>query len=277
MLDSLFPAIPTFYAQWKAIYFEPVVNSGEKITVLIVVKTKDSIEAYEALHPTVVDNLYGSKSKSFISLIQLIKKELIRNNGEVPTAFEGVSDGVWHEAQSSDLKGIFRQGLYKSASLGAVALKGLYESEEIYSDNEQIDNRWSKRIKQAFLDLAPNYLNNFDVKIKVGKEVRINCGFHTGLYTAKFNVCSSQTISRMKANLMDLQILDSYHISDSFDLILQLPSDNDLRVSQKSLARMKENISILSDEIKEKRNINIFSCNTEHEGAQRIIEMLKIG
>lgn len=277
MLDSLFPSIPAFYAQWKAIYFEPVVNSGEKITVLIVVKTKDSIEAYEALHPTVIDNLYGSKSKSFISLVQLIKKELIKNNGEVPTAFEGVSDGVWHAAQSSDLKGIFRQGLYKSASLGAVALKGLYESDETYIDNDQIDNRWSNRVKQALLELAPNYIDNFDVKIKVGRDVKINCGFHTGLYTAKFNICSSQTISRMKANLMDLQILDSHHVSDRFDLILQLPSDSDLRVSQKSLALMRENISILKDEIKEKRNINIFSCNTEYEGAIRIIEMLKVG
>jgi hypothetical protein len=39
MFDSLeFPEAPSFKAEWKPIYFEPIVNSGEKIVILIVVK-----------------------------------------------------------------------------------------------------------------------------------------------------------------------------------------------------------------------------------------------
>lgn len=277
MLDSLFPAMPAFYAQWKAIYFEPVVNSGEKITVLIVVKTKNGIEVWEALHPTVVDSLYGTKSKSFISLVQLIKKEIVKNNGEIPLGIGGVCEGIWHDAQSINLKGIVRQALYKSASLGSVALKGLYESDDTYGDNEQIDNRWSNRVKNALLEIDPNQARNFDIRVPLGRGVKIRCGFHTGDYTAKLNVYSSQTISRIKSNLLDLQILDRNHVSNKFDLILQLPSENDVRVTDKILNLMYQNIDLLKGEIMGKKNINIFTCNTEQEGAHRILDMLKAG
>ncbi|WP_139851440.1 hypothetical protein [Acinetobacter pullicarnis] len=272
--NDKFPPAPNFYAEWKSIYFEPIPNSGEKITILIVIKTNDKkINVFDALHPTVIDSLYGSKSSSFQGLIKLIKSNILKNDGY--SNIDGVSGSVWHSALSENLNGIIRQALYKSASLGSAALKSLFDDEDAGIENEQVDKRWSKRIKTAVLDLDSSYENSFDLKIPVGRDIRIACGFHTSRYTAKFNVCTSQTIIRMKSNLVDLQILDTNNISSRYDLILQMPTDEDLQVTPKVLARMKENVEMLKREISSKSNINIFTCNNEIEGAGRIFEMLK--
>lgn len=274
--DIEFPPIPDFRAEWKSIYFEPIPNSGEKITILIVIKTPNNeINVFDALHPTVIDSLYGSKASSFQGLIRLIKSNIIKNSGY--STISGVTDSDWHNSLSTNINGIVKQALYRTASLGSVALKSLFEQEDSSYDNEQIDKRWSKRIKSAVLALDPSYENSFDLKIPIGKDIKIPCGFHTAKYTAKFNVCTSQTIARMKSNLFDLQILDSHKISNKFDLILQMPTEDNLQVSAKSLARMKENVEILRDEISSKSNINIYTCNSEKDGANRIFKMLKAG
>lgn len=271
-----FPSSPAFQAEWKTIYFEPIPNSGEKIAILIVTRSADlKITIYDALHPTVIDSLYGSKAQSFQGYIKLIKNNIIKNNGI--SNVDGVSEGPWRLSQSVDIKGIVRQALYKTASLGSVALKGLFDQDETLIENEQIDSRWSKRIKNAVLKIDPSYEKCFDLKIPVGKDVRITCGFHTPGYSAKFNVCTSQTITRMKSNLFDLQILDSNHVSNKYDLILYMPTADDLQVPPKTLARMEENVHLLRKEILSKSNIKIYACHSEDEGASRIFEMLKAG
>ncbi|MGO1157971.1 hypothetical protein ACTL4S_03940 [Acinetobacter lwoffii] len=275
MFESIeFPPVPKFKAEWKSIYFEPIPNSGEKITVLIVIKTDThQIKIFDALHPTVIDSLYGSKATSFQGFIKLIKSNIIKNNGYC--TISGVTDSDWHYSLSANLNGVAAQALYRTASLGSVALQSLFEQDDSNVDNEQVDKRWSKRIKAAVLELDPSYENAFDLKIPIGRDIKIACGFHTSRYTAKFNVCTSQTIARMKSNLFDLQILDSHKISNKFDLILQMPTEDNLQVSAKTLARMKENVDVLREEISSKSNINIYTCDSEKDGADRIFEMLK--
>lgn len=269
-----FPPTPSFQAEWKTIYFEPIPNSGERIAILIVTRDFDNkITIYDALHPTVIDSLYGNKASAFQGLIKLIKANIQKNSGT--SNVEGVFEGVWRRSQSSDIKGIVRQALYKTASLGSVALTGLFEQDNTLIENEQVDSRWSSRIKNAVLDIDASYERAFDVKIPVGKDVRITCGFHTASYSAKFNVCTSQTITRMKSNLFDLQILDSNKVSNNYDLILYMPTKDDLQVSLKTLARMEENVELLKKEISSKSNIKIYTCHSEQEGASRIFEMLK--
>lgn len=269
-----FPSAPDFFAEWRTVYFEPIPNSGERIAILIVIKNVSGrIEIFDALHPTVIDSLYGSKASSFNGYLKLIKLNILKNNGE--STIDGVDISAWHSSQSVNIQGVVKQALYKTASLGAVALKSLFEQDDSSIENEQVDNRWSKRIKNAVIEIDPSYEKSFDIKIPIRKDVKILCGFHTSRYSAKFNVCTSQTITRMKSNLMDLQIFDSHNVSDKFDLIIQMPTDDNLQVSLKTLARMKENIELLKEEVASKANISIYTCNSEKEGAARIFEMLK--
>lgn len=275
MFDKIsFPSAPSFFAEWRTVYFEPIPNSGERIAILVTIKDLNGkIEIFDALHPTVIDSLYGAKASSFNGYIKLIKANILKNNGD--STLDGVIIGDWHASQSENIYGIVRQALYKTASLGSVALKGLFEQEDSPIENEQVDSRWSKRIKNAVLEIDPSYEHAFDIKIPIGKDVKIPCGFHTARYSAKFNVCTSQTITRMKSNLMDLQIFDSHNISNNYDLIIQMPTDENLQVSLKTLSRMRENIELLKEEVASKSHIQIYTCSSEKEGATRIFEMLK--
>lgn len=280
MLNNLnFPSNPSFRAQWKAIYLEPILNSGERINILIIIKNENnSIEVFESLHPTIIDNLYGTKSSSFHKLILFIKNQIISNEGNINTSIDGIYESNWTDALSVDKKGIIRQALYKSASLGVVALQGLYESEGENNLNDQIDKRWANQIRNIFLERNPTYRNRnyFDIKLRIENNVKISCGFHTSHYSAKFNVCSSQTLARMKANLLDLQILDRHNISNQFDLILYLPSDDDIRMTPKALNSMKANIKILKEEVSSKNNIHVIECDSAEEGVFRMEKMLKV-
>lgn len=279
MHDELnFPPIPKYQAQWKAIYLEPILHSGERINILIIIKNKDStIEVFESLHPTIIDNLYGAKSNSFQKLILFIKNQITTNAGNITAAIDGIYESQWNDALSHDKKGIIRQALFKSASLGAVALQGLYSSDGDNNLNDQIDKRWANKVRNIFLERNPIYLNRdyFDVKLKIEDNVKVSCGFHTSRYSAKFNVCSSQTLARMKANLLDLKTLDRYKQSDQFDLILYLPSGEDVRMTPKVLKNMNANIKILRDEISSNQNIHVITCETADEGAYRMEKMLK--
>jgi hypothetical protein len=81
----------------------------------------------------------------------------------------------------------------------------------------------------------------------------------------------------MKANLLDLKILDRHQQSDQFDLILYLPSEEDVRMTSKVLKNMTANIKILRDEISSNKNIHVITCETPDEGAYRMEKMLKAG
>ncbi|KAA8731012.1 hypothetical protein F4V57_14260 [Acinetobacter qingfengensis] len=274
MFDSFdFPDAPTYKAQWKPVYFEPIVNSGERITILIVVKTGDNYAYYETLHESVIDNLYGSKSLPFKNLIKYIKSQIDKNNGELNNCIEGVHDGSWSNASSLDAAGIARQGLKRTASLGTLAMKELFNEEEKEQDVAELN--WGNKIKQEFLKTHPAYEKSFNHSVAVSKNVKIKCGFHSARYAAKFNVCTVKTISRVKTSLMDLQILEDHGQSNKLDLILFVPNADGLLVTKKMRDKMNEHILLLKEQCKDS-TIEIVSCASEKQGSDRLSTMLNV-
>lgn len=269
-----FPNTPTFIAKWKPIYFEPVVNSGERITILILVQHNNDIKYFHALHDNVVENLYGSKANSFKNLVNFIKDQLTQNNGELNNCIEGVFEGHWHHASSSDVFGIAKQALIKTASLGTLAIEELFV-DDLHSENDSIDQNWSSKIKSEFIKEFPKYEKSFNHSVNIKNNVKIKCGFYSSEYIAKFNVCTTQTIHRMKSSLMDLNILNKNKISNNFDLLIHLPPVDNIHISQKMHLKMNDNILILKDQCKD-TNIQIIVCDNEKDGVKRIAKMLKV-
>ena len=68
-----FPQIPNFKGEWRAIQLEPIIGSGERITVAIsVLGQNGEHKAIQAIRPELLECLYGNKSKEMMKLIQLI-------------------------------------------------------------------------------------------------------------------------------------------------------------------------------------------------------------
>lgn len=275
MFDFLdFPEAPSFKAEWRPIYFEPIVNSGERITILIVVKSENNFNYYEALHDNVIDNLYGNQSLHLKNLIKMVKNHLEKNFGNLDNCIEGVYPGEWHKSSSKDIKGVARQGLHKSASLGSLAIEELFTFSES-SENDVIEQNWTNKIKDEFLKSNPSYEKAFNYSVQISKNVKIRCGFHSARYSAKFNVCTAKTIHRIKTSLMDLKILEENKLANRLDLILYLPPVDDLIVTSKMRDKMDENIYQLKKQCKDSI-IDIYPCATEKDGAVRLSDMLNV-
>ncbi|MCH7330234.1 hypothetical protein [Acinetobacter modestus] len=276
MFDSLeFPEAPSFKAEWKPIYFEPIVNSGEKIVILIVVKNNNELNYFEALHDSVIDSLYGAKALPFKNLVKYIKSQLELNLGELNDCIEGVHSGHWRNASSVNLNGIVRQGLKRTASLGSLAISELYSDIEA-QDLDKLESNWTSSIKTEFIKYYPQYANAFNCNVPlIGSDVSIRCGFYSSDYIAKFNVCTTKTVQRMRSSLMDLRILNEHAISDKLDLIIQLPDVDGIHITQKIRNKMEDNISLLKEQCVG-TNIEIFPCQSPEDGADRLIKMLDV-
>lgn len=271
-----FPEAPSFKAEWKPIYFEPIVNSGEKIVILIVVKTKkNELNYFEALHENVIDSLYGAKALSFKNLVKYIKDQLEINFGELNDCIEGVSDGHWRSASSVNLLGIAKQGLKRTASLGTLAINELYSEPEA-QDQDKLDSNWVSNIKTEFVKHYPQYVNAFNYNVPIiGSDVKIRCGFYSSDYIAKFNVCTTKTVQRLRSSLMDLRILNEHDVSKKLDLIIQIPDIDGIHITQKMRAKMEDNVSLLREQCIGTK-ITIHPCQNANQGAERLIEMLEV-
>ncbi len=197
---------------------------------------------------------------------------MIKNAGELDNCIEGVYPGDWHSASSSDIKGIARQGLKTSASLGTLAINELHSEQE---EQDKIDLNWTNRIKGEFLKSLPKYERAFNYNYALSTNVKIRCGFYTSRYAARFNVCTLKTIGRMKQSLMDLKILDEHKASNSFDLILHVPEVDGIHITSKMRNKMNENILLLREQC-QGTPIEIFTCESEKEGAERLVYMLDV-
>lgn len=268
-----FPDAPRYKAKWKPIYFEPVVGSGERITILIIIQDNTEIKYYEALHDNVIENLYGNKANSFKNLVKYIKDQISKQNGELSNCIDGVYEGEWHHASSLDILGMVRQALIKSASLGSLAIEELFIN-ELTSENNSIDQTWSSKIKSELIKEFPRYEKSFNHSVKIKNNVKIKCDFYSSEYIANFNVCTTRTIHRMKSSLMDLNILNQNNISSNFDLLIHLPAIDEVHITKKMRLKMNDNILILKEQCKDS-NIQIIVCENEKDGAKRIAKMLK--
>lgn len=269
-----FPDAPKYKAKWKPVYFEPIVDSGERITILIIIQDGSETKYFEALHNNVIENLYGNKANSFKNLVKYIKDQLSKNNGELNNCIEGVYEGKWYHASSLDILGLVRQALIKSASLGSLAIEELFIN-DLNIENNTIDQNWSSKIKSEFIKEFPKYERSFNHSIKIKNNVKIKCGFYSSEYSANFNVCTTRTTHRMKSSLMDLNILNNNKISNNFDLLIHLPPVDNIHITKKMRLKMNDNILILKEQCKDS-NIEIVVCNDEKEGAKRIAKMLKV-
>lgn len=273
MFDSLdFPQVPSFKASWKAIYFEPVLYSGERITILIAVKNSknNKVTYFDALHDTVIDKLYGSKALSFRNLVKYTKDFLERNDGELHNCIEGVYEGKWYNSTSSNLSGVAQQGLRKSASLSTLAIHELLQ--EPVEEEKSLNMQWTDRVKDEFLKSNPSYMDSFNQTLPIN-HVKIKCGFYTRKYSAKFNVCMPRNINALKSSLFDLFTLNEYQLSKRSDLILLFEEDS-LHFSKAQKQSLKENIDILRERCRNKP-IDVIICDDEKEGAERLEDMLR--
>ncbi len=113
-LLSQFPPLPEHEATWQAIYMEPVMCSGERITVAVVAFDRDGCEVLRVLTQSRLSALFGPQADAMSNMIDLVVDAASRQGvaGSLEgfqAPLSGVSLGKPREALGDDLADILQQ------------------------------------------------------------------------------------------------------------------------------------------------------------------------
>ena len=279
-----FPQIPNFKGEWRAIQLEPIIGSGERITVAIsVLGQNGEHKAIQA--PELLECLYGNKSKEMMKLIQLIIESVSNQTDNLQDwkpPFEGLTLSKAHHTSSKDIYGILRQAIQLSSSLSKLSLAAEHHEENISEQVKKAESRWSASIENEVITKNNNLRTFFNVSAKIGNsEIKTRFNFLTDNYASNFAVfnphSASQSTTVIKSKLIDLERLEKaqglFNI-EKRELILGLPDfKNDVSLSDKAI-KNAENYLIMYEEIALSQEIEIFKTSTPTLAAKRLMEQV---
>lgn len=78
-LLAQFPALPEHEATWQAIYMEPVMLSGERITVAVIAFDRDGCEALKILSPSRLSAMFGGQAEAMSNMIDMVVSAALRH------------------------------------------------------------------------------------------------------------------------------------------------------------------------------------------------------
>lgn len=64
------PSLPSTHADWRVLRWEPLLGSGERITVAVIVHANDGLQSHLLLRPGVLHLLYGEQGSAALALIR---------------------------------------------------------------------------------------------------------------------------------------------------------------------------------------------------------------
>lgn len=281
-----FPQIPNFKGEWRAIQLEPIIGSGERITVAIsVLGQNGEHKAIQAIRPELLECLYGNKSKDMMKLIELIIQSISNqsdNLQEWKPPFEGLILSKAHHTSSKDIYGILRQAIQLSSSLSKLSLAAEHHEENISEQVKKAELRWSASIENEVITKNNNLRTFFNVSKKLGNsQIKTRFNFLTDNYASNFAVfnphSASQSTTVIKSKLIDLERLEKaqglFNI-EKRELILGLPDfKNDVSLSDKAI-KNAENYLIMYKEIASSQKIKIFETSTPTLAAKRLMSQV---
>ena len=278
-----FPEMPTYSGYWQPIYFEPVLGSGERITIAVVaIGNTGEFQVIQAIRTELLECLYGNRASHIHSMINLVIASShkciskYKNLLEWQAPFSGLILGEGVQALDKDLNGIVRQAIQFSSSLSSLAIDAERD------DDEQVQPRkyasqFATNIQKELKIINPSLNDCFNQKIKVsGSDVMTSYGFMNELYASNFGLLlptrMSTSLNSVKAKIFDIEALKKSNylmMPEHFEMIIGTPSLDDPTLSEKAVIRLKNTLEMV-EELALKEDIKVFRVNTAIDAANHI-------
>lgn len=117
-----FPKLPTYRGQWQAVYYTPIVGSGERLTAFVVAKGEDGLVCIRpAIRRAVIEAAFGDKAAGVLRVLDLIHESL-NDWTEIPeieqwsSPFSGFEIGPMRSGQAENIRQIAAQGIVLEAA-----------------------------------------------------------------------------------------------------------------------------------------------------------------
>lgn len=282
-LDSLFPELPKEEGYWRAIYLEPIVGSGEKISIAALAVTNKQFKVIQSVRNELLDCLYGNQADNIRSMISWVinslQTELKTSSslGKWVSPIAGIVIGDEIVARGQNLDEILRQAVRFSASLSALSLDA-----DRSDDDEQprkYSEHWSRSISAAMKQVNPQLIQSFGQKVQLGEaNVATSFGFMYGDYSANFGLLVpsrlAASLNNVKAKLLDLETFKKSALvikPREFEIIIGSPSLTDPTLTDASVKKLRDNFTLI-EEIAKAENIKLFRAESAEEAAHHINE-----
>lgn len=282
ILEELFPTEPEFLGTWQTMYLEPIVGSGERISVAVVaIGDNKQYKIVQAIRSELLECLYGAQSQRMQSmidwLIESASKELKLRNGlsEWVAPFDGVKLGEISNAADENIEGILKQAIRFTASLSSLALDAEREDEDFQP--KRYSEQWASTISDEMNIINPRLAGFFKRRLKISESSILTAfGFMNDKYVSNFGLLIptrlSTSLSNVKAKLFDLESLKkSQHLikPECYEIVIGTPSLTDPTLTAKSLNRLRETIEMVT-EVAASENIKLFRAENAREAAEHI-------
>ncbi|MEP3349510.1 MAG: hypothetical protein ABJN96_06085 [Marinomonas sp.] len=282
MLENIFPESPSFKGAWHAIYLEPIIGSGERITVAVAaISSKSEFSVIQAIRSELLDCLYGVQSQNIQNMINwLIDSAItfIRSTGGLESwkpPFEGVVCTNATPASDNNIDGILRQAIRFSASLSTLSLDAERDNDDLQP--RRYASQWATHIADELNVINPFLTPYLKQKVKIGDSgLQTAFGFLNDKYVSNFALLIpsnlSSSLTSVKAKILDLENLQKSKElikPEKFELIIGTPSFSDPTLSNRSLTNLKRNIDLVK-EIAEQEKISVFNTDNANQAAQQI-------
>lgn len=284
-LEELFPSEPTYFGTWQTLYLEPIVGSGERISVAVVaIGNNNQYRIIQAIRTELLECLYGAQSQNMQSIIDWLiesasnELKIHRSLSEWAAPFGGVILGSMHPAADDSIEGILKQAIRFTASLSTLALDAEREEDEFQS--KRYSEQWATSIFEEIKTINPHLSNCFKKRLKISESnLLTSFGFMNEKYVSNFGLLVptrlSTSLNNVKAKLFDLEALKKSQVlikPQIYEIIIGTPSLSDPTLTDTSVKRLRETIDMVT-EVAASEDIKLFRAENAREAAIHINEI----
>lgn len=165
MLNLNIPSTSSHIATILPVYFEPMLGSGERLTIAIgaISETGEINDVKQVIRYDVLECMYGQKAKGIQNFIEIVVEDLrdsIRN-GKNFSDWAPPLNGIFKGAERKEAADRW-EDIFKHASLLHSSL-----SEYIQKTVDEKIEKWPLRIKRILEKEKPNLAKYINTKVKI--------------------------------------------------------------------------------------------------------------
>lgn len=277
--------MPVTSGQWVSVYLEPMIGSGERLTIVVATVTSTGdILVKPAIRKEVIEVMYGFKAHAFINMIELILSSLkshLENKGDFSSwnpPVTGITISDPRNAASSNSLGILRQAVSLSSSLSS-----LFELEEdskgLSAKESRGKDRWPTQIFDAVVseDSHRDIFFNRSFSFRDGhRPAKIfYLSDHAAINTGKLlpNNLNEQ-VKDGKAKISDLSMIKKQgdiFLRDTHQMIVYKPEDDSPAYNDKHIALINSAFLSLQD-LANTYDVSITAVSSVEHAARLILK-----
>ena len=284
--DSLLgqlPDLPGYKAKWVPVYLEPMMASGERITIAVAALGDDGTALVRsALRQEKAKAMYAEKSDPFMDLIKTAIDSLqfhldTRQSFEDWVCpFSGLELGEPRAALSSDIIGVLRQAVSMSASLSALDFDAPVEKDNYKNDS------WANKFRDTVVANYPELDRYFRARFSTrnsSRDLRVfflspNIAVNTGKLIPGGGISYHFDIN--KSRLLDLLTVKENEGSIAprahHELIVYRPANDDAAYSKNQIKAIDAYVNALND-AGDKHNIRVTTAVSAEAATKRLLNL----